>query len=77
MVQPHSVADNVRLAMRHKRKTQSDLAEVLGFTRQAVSRRLTGQTDFSVTELQKLAEFLDVPPADLLDVAGIRPMSTA
>lgn len=69
MVQPHSVAENVRLAMRRKRKTQADMAVVLGFTRQAVSRRLTGQTDFSVTELQRIADFLEVSAADLIEVA--------
>ncbi len=52
--------------MARRRKTQADLAPVLGVTRQAVSRRLTGDVPLTVDELAAIADFLDVPVTQLL-----------
>lgn len=65
MVQSHVIA-NIRAEMARQNKTQADLAELLGVTRQSVSRRMVGQVDFGISELTTIAEFLDVPIADLL-----------
>lgn len=44
-------------------KSQADVAESLGLSQPAVSRRLSGEVDFSATELTKLAALLNVPVA--------------
>lgn len=47
-------------------KTQADISELLGITRQGVSQRLLGRIDFRVAELQKIATYLDIPVSELL-----------
>lgn len=49
--------------MREQRLTQDDLADELGISQQAVSRRLSGDVEFTAGELEKIASFLDVPVA--------------
>lgn len=61
-----SVAANIRAEMARRRATQGALAAALGVTQQAVSRRLRGDVEFTVTELQIVAETLGVDPARLL-----------
>ncbi|WP_336791812.1 helix-turn-helix transcriptional regulator [Gordonia malaquae] len=61
-----AVCSAVRAEMARRRKTQADLAPVLGVTRQAVSRRLTGDVPLTVDELAAIADFLDVPVTQLL-----------
>lgn len=58
---PVDVASKIRAAAAEKRKSQGDLATILGTSRMAVSRRLNGHTSFTAEELSKLAEGLDVP----------------
>lgn len=41
--------------------TQQDIANRIGKTRQAVSRRLTGLTEFRLDELAQIADLLGVP----------------
>jgi transcriptional regulator with XRE-family HTH domain len=43
------------------RTTQQTAADELGLTQRAISRRLTGEVDFSANELEKLAKLLAVP----------------
>lgn len=62
----HDVPANVRAELARAGKNQGDLANLLGVTRQAVSRRLTGEVPFDVDELRKVADYLNVTPADLL-----------
>ena len=66
MVQSHVVAANIRAELARQRKKQGDIAEVLGITRQGVSRRLLGITPVDVDELAIIAELLNVPMAQLL-----------
>lgn len=61
------VADNVRAELARSGKRQVDLAKFLGFTRQAVSKRLHGHVDFRVTELHAIAEYLGVPISALVN----------
>lgn len=46
---------------------QADLAEVLGLSQAAVSRRLNGEIPFDVTELEKVAERLGTTAAALVE----------
>ena len=47
-------------------KSRSDIAELLGTTRESVRRRLNGDVTFRVDELQKIARYLGVPIAALI-----------
>jgi transcriptional regulator with XRE-family HTH domain len=60
MVQ-NSVADNVRAEMARRNKSQADIAQQLGITRQGISRRLLGRTPFDVDEIAAIARYLNVP----------------
>jgi transcriptional regulator with XRE-family HTH domain len=60
MSQP-TIADRVRSALALRRFTQERAGEEIGLTQKAMSRRLTGEVEFSASELQKLAGLLDVP----------------
>lgn len=61
-----TVAGEVRARMARKRVRQVDLAEVLGMSQPSLSQRLTGRYPFTVDELDRLAQFFDVEPADLI-----------
>lgn len=60
------ILSNIRAEMARHSKTQADIAELLGTTRQAVSRRLAGQVSFRIDELQKIADALDMSLANLV-----------
>jgi transcriptional regulator with XRE-family HTH domain len=53
--------------MARRKKTQADLADLLGIVRQGVSQRLAGQVDFRIGELQTIADYFGVPLAELVD----------
>lgn len=52
--------------MARRRKSQADIADLLGITRQGVSQRLLGRVDFRLSEVQQIATFLEVSVADLI-----------
>ena len=60
------VAEEVRSWLARRRRNQSDLARQLGIARSAVSLRMNGAREFSVTELVAIADWLDISLADLL-----------
>lgn len=60
------VASNVRAEMGRTRTAQAVIAKKMGRTQQFVSRRLTGQTPFTLEEIAEIAAILDVPVATLL-----------
>ena len=64
--QPPSPADNIRAEMARQRRTQQDVALLLGVSQTAVSRRLTGSIPFDVSELLTVARWLGVSAASLL-----------
>lgn len=66
MTKAHGPSDNIRAEMARRRLSQTELAGVLGISQTAVSRRLSGDTRFSVDELLKVAGWLGVPAASLL-----------
>ena len=69
------VAGDVRAAMRRRHVTQAALAAALSLSQAAVSRRLSGSVDFTVTELHIAATLLDVDVAEL--IGADRPLTTA
>jgi transcriptional regulator with XRE-family HTH domain len=60
------VARRVRVELASQRKTGVALAQHLGIKQAAFSRRLNGYVPLSVDELVGIAEYLGIPPADLL-----------
>lgn len=52
------------MARRHH--TQSSLAEAVGMRQQALSRRLSGVTPFTIDELAAIAAALSVPMTELI-----------
>jgi len=67
-VEPHAerVNSNVRAEMARAKRTQAALAHQIGMGQQALSRRLTGQTPFTVDELARVGQALGVSLADLV-----------
>jgi transcriptional regulator with XRE-family HTH domain len=65
------VAASVRAELARKKITQGQLADALGMTQPAISRRVSGQLPFDVDEIQRIAEFLSVPVTQFMteDVA--------
>ena len=57
-----SLPDRVRGLAAERRMTQEFLAGVvLGISRPALRRRFNGDTEFTASEIEKLAEAFDVP----------------
>lgn len=69
---PTTIADRVRSALALRRFTQERAGEEIGLTQKAMSRRLTGEVEFSASELQRLAELLDVSVASLYGEPSVR-----
>lgn len=60
------VTAEVRAEAARQNATQDDIAQILGISQTQVSRRFTGQIDFGIDELVKLAEAWRVPFSRLL-----------
>jgi transcriptional regulator with XRE-family HTH domain len=60
------VSIEVKVWMARRGMGQQALADQLGISRQALSARLTGRTQWTVDDLAAAAAALDVPVADLL-----------
>lgn len=72
------IAANVRHRMREAGISQTDLAAHLGISQSALSRRLLGQAEFFVNELDKIAAAFDCSVADLMsDAAEDTPTAAA
>ena len=71
----------IRQSIAEKGLTQAAAARVIGIGRQAFSRKLNGHSDFSVSELKRLAKLLGTTVVDLMqraeqiDHAGVAPTS--
>lgn len=66
MAQSH-VAANVRAEMARRGTTQLQIAALLDTSRESVRRRLHGTVTFRIDELQKIAQYLDIPLLELID----------
>lgn len=51
----------IKEAMAGAGHSQTELANLLGITRMSVFRKLTGETEWKVSELEKLAEIYGKP----------------
>lgn len=60
------VAATVRAECARRRLTQATLADALGLSQAAVSRRLAGTTPFELDELAVVAPLLDTTPSVLV-----------
>jgi len=60
------LTQRVNEAMRARKITQAQLAEVLGLSQQHVSARLLGHTRFTVADLAAMANLFNCTPGELL-----------
>ncbi|MER8030762.1 helix-turn-helix transcriptional regulator [Streptomyces bauhiniae] len=63
----HAIGERIRTVRRHRRLTQSQLAEMLGVERRSIHRWETAKRDPALSVLVRLADKLDVPLALLVD----------
>ena len=56
-----SVAAEIRAEMARQQVSQQHIADALGVSRQAVSRRITGEVPWDIAEMSKVAAALGVP----------------
>lgn len=68
-----TVEARVRAEMGRQRVSQNTLSQQTGIPQSNLSRRLTGETEFTVAELLKVARALAVPVGDLLGPDGASP----
>lgn len=65
MASTAEIAANVRAELARGQHQQQAIAELLGLSRMAIHRRLTGATAFRADELAKIAAHIGVPMAEL------------
>lgn len=61
---------NIRAELARRGRTQEALAQALGLSSGAISQRLNGGVRITVNDLKRIAEFLEVDPAELLKEAS-------
>ena len=61
-----AVAANIRAELARQRVSQFVVADRLGLSQAAVSRRLSGGTPFELDEVEAIASLLGVPLVDLI-----------
>lgn len=66
---PDTSAARVATAIADAGKTIKGTADAAGIPVTTFRRKLDGHTDFTVTELGRIAAALDVPPSSLLPMA--------
>lgn len=66
-----SVGDLVRTSMADKSISQYKAARSLNLSQAAISRRLSGDVEFSISELTAIAALLEVPIGDLLPIPPV------
>ncbi len=66
------VAANVRAELGYADLKQNSLADVLGLSQMAISRRLSDNTEFTAGEIALLADFFGIEPGDLFAERGSR-----
>jgi transcriptional regulator with XRE-family HTH domain len=65
-----TIAGEVRAELGRQNLSQTYVCARLKWTQPYLSRRLTGQVAFSTDDLEKIAEFLDVPVIRFLEPAA-------
>jgi transcriptional regulator with XRE-family HTH domain len=56
----------IRAEMARHGRTQREMADLLGLTQPTVSGRMSGRTDFTITELRAVARWLGVSVSALI-----------
>lgn len=64
-----TVGSRVRGLLAERKISQQTVANALGISKAAVSRRIAGEIPFNVAELGRLASLLDVPASRFLEAA--------
>lgn len=62
------IAKNILSELKRNGKKQSDLVQVLGYSKQVVSNMLSGARMINATELKKIADYLNVSMEKLVKV---------
>mgnify|MGYP001020696780 CR=1 FL=1 len=57
--------DELKGLMVSKRKTQVDIAKVLDVSTNTVSRKMSRRAEFTVGEMWKIVDLLDIPSKDI------------
>ncbi|MGN1405099.1 MAG: helix-turn-helix domain-containing protein [Erysipelotrichaceae bacterium] len=65
------IAKNILKELKRRGKKQSDLVQVLGYSKQVVSNMLSGARMINATELKQIAEYLNVSMEKLVEVPDI------
>ena len=71
---PHAselVAENVRALMARTKAKQADLANALGMTQGAVSKKVNGDRPFTLDEIDHVARLFGVPVGSLFEAAPV------
>lgn len=63
---PVDIATEVRAEISRQKKPQRELAEILGISQQQVSERVRGDVEWRISELVRVARWLDVPLASFV-----------
>jgi predicted transcriptional regulator len=61
-----AVADVIRVELARRRSNQGHLAQILELSQPAIHRRMSGKVSWRVSELQAIADFLEIPIGALL-----------
>lgn len=64
------VAEAIRNALAEAKKSGRQLAHEIGMPRSNLSRRMTGEVDFTIDELAAIAAALDIPLSALVEEAA-------
>jgi len=56
-----TLLSGIRVELARRKMTQDDLARGLGVNQHWVSRRMTGRTEWTISEVESVSEFLGVP----------------
>lgn len=65
------IAGNIMNKLKEKGKKQIELADALGVSKQTMSKMLSGSRVINAVELNKIAEFFDVPMEELVSIPDI------
>lgn len=67
------VASEVRALKGRYAMTQHQVAEILGISQSQVAKRLNGKIPFTLDDIQRLADFFGIDPAELLGGTRVGP----
>lgn len=60
--------ESLRREMYAKKISAAKLAEIVGISRQSLYRRLSGQTEFYRSEIEKISKALELSVGDMQDI---------